>query len=188
MVLSGFVLGCHDLGMFWDKFWARFGHVLVDVCNTGIWLEHGKSMVKARRSLGYLELKSETWLDDFTACIRARVCVPRRWYINNVVVVVCRDGSSNELDWLESHLWLFGLYSHRLFGEYQQQATVPRTEKMIRQIHGMKMTCWGLCWLIKTAQSECMHVMVGLFTLEKGGWLVDDDLLTNLLEFSQSEF
>jgi len=45
-VLPGFVLGCHDLGMFWDKFWTRFGHVLANVGDTEIWLEHEKSMVK----------------------------------------------------------------------------------------------------------------------------------------------
>ena len=48
MVLPGFVLGCHDLGMFWDRFWARFGHVLANVGDTGLWLEHGKSMEKTR--------------------------------------------------------------------------------------------------------------------------------------------
>ena len=54
MVLPGFVLGCHNLGMFWDRFWARFGHVLANVGDTGIWLEHGKSMVKTRHWQGWL--------------------------------------------------------------------------------------------------------------------------------------
>ena len=40
--------------MFWDRFWARFGHVLANVGDTGIWLEHGKSMVKSRHWQGWL--------------------------------------------------------------------------------------------------------------------------------------
>ena len=48
IVLPGFILGCHNLGMFCDKFWAKFGHVLANIGDTKIWLEHEKSMVKTK--------------------------------------------------------------------------------------------------------------------------------------------
>jgi len=48
IVLPGFVLDCHILGQGLDKVW----HVLANVSDTKIWLEHGKSMVKTRHWYG----------------------------------------------------------------------------------------------------------------------------------------
>ena len=47
MVLPGFVLGCHDLEMFWDKFWTRFGHVLANVGDTRTWKMYEKTKALA---------------------------------------------------------------------------------------------------------------------------------------------